>query len=33
VENQGTDNSNSELRQLTENERAQIIQKKPEWAS
>jgi hypothetical protein len=33
VENQGTDNSNSEFRQLTENERAQIIQKKPDWAS
>ncbi len=33
VENQGTDNSNSEFRQLTESERAQIIQKKPDWAS
>jgi hypothetical protein len=33
VENQGTDNSNSEFRQLSESERAQIIQKKPSWAS
>jgi hypothetical protein len=33
VENQGTDNSNSEFRQLAESERAQIIQKKPAWAS
>ncbi len=32
VENQGTDNSNSEFRQLTESERAQIIKNKPSWA-
>jgi mannose-6-phosphate isomerase-like protein (cupin superfamily) len=32
VENQGTDNSNSEFRQLTESEKEQIIQKKPSWA-
>jgi hypothetical protein len=29
VENQGTDNSNSEFRQLTEIEKEQIIQKSP----
>jgi hypothetical protein len=33
VENQGTDNSTSEFRQLSKSERAQIIQKKPSWAS
>ncbi len=32
VENQGTDNTNSEVRNLTEGERTQIIQKKPDWA-
>jgi len=32
VENQGTDDTNSEYRRLTENERAQIINRKPSWA-
>jgi len=32
VENQGTDDSNSEYRQLSGNERAQIINGKPSWA-